>query len=118
MSVVSLNSLRKLSLRCLMQNPWKAVGKFASTPSIMPLCLLDKMVSIGMFSVFSSSRLCNSERNHIQLSSVSSSTTPKANGNTSPSPSKPVARSKVPRYLLFKAILSSPRSGRHPFRKP
>jgi hypothetical protein len=117
-SMVLLNSLRKLSLKWRIQNPWKAVGKFASTPSTIPCCLSDKIVSLGMFSVLISSRLRSSERYHIQLSSLSSSTTPNARGKRAPSPSNPVARSNVPRYLLFRYVLSSPKSGRHAFKKP
>ncbi|KZV24787.1 hypothetical protein F511_34760 [Dorcoceras hygrometricum] len=101
-----------------MQNPWKAVGKLDSTASTMYFCLLDKIVILGMFSVLVSRRLRSSERNHIQFSSLSSSTTPNAKGKSIPSPSKPVAKSIVPRYLFFKTVLSSPIRGRHALTNP
>ncbi|BAT73862.1 hypothetical protein VIGAN_01140800 [Vigna angularis var. angularis] len=101
-----------------MQNACEELGNLLLTVSVIPCCPSDKNINSGMHSVFPSRTLCNSDRNHVQLSSFSTSTTPKASGNNPPSASKEVAESNVLRYLLFSWIPPSPTIGKQPLKKP
>ncbi|KAK2458870.1 MuDR family transposase [Trifolium repens] len=107
-----------LSLKWRMQNAWEDFGNFRLIASTIPFCPSDKNIICGMHSIFTSSALCNSDMNHVQLSSFSTSTTAKASGNNPPSASKEVAERTVLRYLLFSWIPPRATMGKQPLTKP
>ncbi|WVY93852.1 hypothetical protein V8G54_032940 [Vigna mungo] len=115
---VFLNVSRKFSLTKRRQKPCEALGKCVSTASTKPLCLSDSIVSLGMFSVFTPRSLRNSDMNHIQLSSLSVSTTAIAKGNSASSASTAAAQSSVPRYFPLRCARSSSTSGLQAFINP